>query len=115
VAATSARATPIEQRSFGRTRDGVEAKIYTLTNANGLVAKVTDYGATLTELWIPDRNGKLADIVNMGSEFHYIIDSAEGRIMAVEPNRAGARVQKGEPVSLQFRPEDCVVLARDGG
>lgn len=61
--ATPAPARSIEQRSFGRTRDGVEAKIYTLTNANGLVAKVTEYGATLTELWVPDRNGKLADVV----------------------------------------------------
>ena len=60
-------------------------------------------------------NGKVADIVNMGSEFHYIVESPEGRIMAVEPNRAGARVQKGEPVSLLFRAEDCVALAREGG
>jgi len=63
VAARSTRGTTIEQRSFGRTRDGVDTKIYTLTNAHGLVAKVTDYGATLTELWLPDRNGKLADVV----------------------------------------------------
>jgi putative spermidine/putrescine transport system ATP-binding protein/putrescine transport system ATP-binding protein len=59
-------------------------------------------------------NGTVVDIVNMGSEFHYIIEGAEGRIMAVEPNRAGARVQKGEPVNVRFRAEDCVVLAREG-
>jgi aldose 1-epimerase len=41
----------------------VAAKIYTLANANGVVAKVTEYGATLTELWVPDRDGKLADVV----------------------------------------------------
>jgi ABC-type Fe3+/spermidine/putrescine transport system ATPase subunit len=58
-------------------------------------------------------SGKVVDIVNMGSEFHYIIESAEGRIMAVEPNRAGARVQKGEPVNVLFRAEDCVVLPRE--
>ena len=32
-------------------------------NANGLKAKVTEYGATLTELWAPDRDGTLADVV----------------------------------------------------
>jgi len=58
-------------------------------------------------------NGDVVDIVNMGAEFHYIIESLEGRIMVVEPNRAGARVQKGEAVNLLFRAEDCVVLARD--
>jgi aldose 1-epimerase len=52
-----------EQRVFGTTKDGVEVKIYTLTNTKGMVAKVTDYGATLTELRVPDRNGKFADIV----------------------------------------------------
>lgn len=53
----------IVQRVFGRTADGADVKIYTLTNANGMVAKVTEYGATLTELWVPDRQGKLADVV----------------------------------------------------
>jgi len=59
-------------------------------------------------------HGDVVDVVNMGAEFHYIVESPEGRIMVVEPNRAGARVQKGERVTLHFRAEDCVVLARDG-
>lgn len=37
--------------------------IYTLTNANGLVLKVMTYGAIITELHVPDRTGKLADVV----------------------------------------------------
>jgi aldose 1-epimerase len=37
--------------------------LFTLTNAHGLKAKFTPYGATLTSLEVPDRNGKLADIV----------------------------------------------------
>ncbi|MEP6492042.1 MAG: aldose epimerase family protein [bacterium] len=53
----------IESRVFGRTRDGVDAHIYTLRNARGMIAKATDYGATLTELWVPDRTGKRADVV----------------------------------------------------
>jgi len=53
----------VEQRSFGRTRAGVDVKLFTLTNANGMVAKVAEYGATLTQLWVPDRAGKLADVV----------------------------------------------------
>ena len=38
-------------------------KAFTLTNANGLVAKVADYGTIITELHVPDRQGKLGDIV----------------------------------------------------
>ncbi len=35
----------------------------TLKNSNGAVAKIITYGATLTELWVPDRAGKTADVV----------------------------------------------------
>lgn len=68
----SCRATPIapapaapaiEARQFGRTQDGAAIQIYTLRNANGMRAKVTEYGATLTELWAPDRDGRLGDVV----------------------------------------------------
>jgi aldose 1-epimerase len=37
--------------------------LFTLTNANGLKLKVTNLGATITSLEVPDRHGKLADIV----------------------------------------------------
>ncbi|MGK4009127.1 aldose epimerase family protein [Sorangium sp. So ce1036] len=40
-----------------------DVDIYTLTNANGLVLKVMTYGAIITELHVPDRTGKLADVV----------------------------------------------------
>ena len=43
--------------------DSIAVKIYTLSNAHGMKAKVTEYGATLTELWVPDRSGTLANVV----------------------------------------------------
>jgi aldose 1-epimerase len=61
--APTTRPPSIAEREFGRTRDGATAKIFTITNANGATAKITEYGATLTELWIPDRGGKLANVV----------------------------------------------------
>ena len=47
---------------FGTLR-GAPVQLYTLTNAHGLVAKITNYGATVTELHLPDRNGTFADVV----------------------------------------------------
>ena len=38
-----------------RMPDGATVKLFTLRNANGMVAKVMTYGATLTELHAPDR------------------------------------------------------------
>jgi aldose 1-epimerase len=52
----------IAAATFGR-RDDTPVQIYTLTNKNGLVARITNYGAILTELHVPDRNGRLADVV----------------------------------------------------
>ncbi|MDX1384491.1 MAG: aldose epimerase family protein, partial [Thermoanaerobaculia bacterium] len=43
--------------------DGVSANLYTLRNRNGLVARVTDFGAILVALEVPDRDGRLADVV----------------------------------------------------
>jgi aldose 1-epimerase len=42
---------------------GKEVKLYTLKNKHGLVAKITNYGAIITELHVPDKAGKMADIV----------------------------------------------------
>jgi aldose 1-epimerase len=53
----------ITKSDFGVTKDGRDVDLYTLTNANGMVAKITTYGGTLTELWAPDRNGQMEDIV----------------------------------------------------
>ena len=47
---------------LGATANGQEVHLYTLTNANGLVAKVSTYGALLTEMHVPDRDGQLKDI-----------------------------------------------------
>lgn len=52
----------IEKSVFGKLADGTSVELYTLTNAKGLVMKVMTYGAVMTELQVPDRNGKISDI-----------------------------------------------------
>jgi len=53
----------IQKESFGKTSDGNTVELYTLTNKNGLEARIITYGGTIISLKTPDRNGKLADIV----------------------------------------------------
>ena len=48
---------------FGRMPDGTEVERYALTNSNGFCCKVITYGAAITELDVPDRTGKLGDVV----------------------------------------------------
>ncbi|HTA89005.1 MAG TPA: aldose epimerase family protein [Polyangiaceae bacterium] len=52
----------IERSVFGSLADR-ELSLFVLRNASGCVLKVTNYGATVTELHVPDRLGQLADIV----------------------------------------------------
>lgn len=63
AAAFSASAGSISKQPFGTLPDGSPVDLYTLTNANGLVAKITNYGGIMTELHVPDRNGKFEDIL----------------------------------------------------
>ncbi|WP_437726037.1 aldose epimerase family protein [Sorangium sp. So ce861] len=60
--AVNAKPASVSKVPFGNA-DGKEVLLYTLTNANGLVAKVMTYGATVTELHVPDRTGKMGDVV----------------------------------------------------
>jgi aldose 1-epimerase len=53
----------VEKSSYGTTKEGAVVDLYTLTNRHGVVAKVITYGALLTELRVPDKQGKLADVV----------------------------------------------------
>jgi aldose 1-epimerase len=49
---------------YGKLPDGREAKIFTLTNKNGIIAKVTEYGAILVSVEVPDKSGKVADVTH---------------------------------------------------
>jgi aldose 1-epimerase len=52
----------IRKEDFGKA-DGQSVALYTLTNKNGVEAKITSYGGIVVSLKVPDRNGKLDDIV----------------------------------------------------
>lgn len=54
----------VKEEVFGKMPDGHEVKIFTLTNKNGLKARVTEYGAILVSMETPDKNGKLADLTH---------------------------------------------------
>ncbi len=53
----------MKKETFGKTNDGATVDQYILTNAAGMTAKIITYGAILTELYAPDRDGKLDDVV----------------------------------------------------
>ncbi|PYV05064.1 MAG: galactose-1-epimerase [Acidobacteria bacterium] len=84
----------IQRQPFGKTPDQKVIDLYTLTNAHGVEARITNYGGILVSLKAPDRNGKLADVV-LG------FDGPEGYLKNNTPyfgaviGRYGNRIAKG--------------------
>jgi len=56
-------ATKVTSGDFGKTREGTAVRIYTLTNGSGAAAAITNYGARIVSLKVPDRNGAMGDVV----------------------------------------------------
>src|SRR6266404_5886034 len=80
----------IETSSFGETPDHRKVDLYALTNIHGLVARISTYGGSVVGLEVPDRNGKMADIVRgFDSVSGYLVPSNSniGALMGRYANR----------------------------
>ena len=53
----------ITKRPFGTLEDGTAVSLWELTNERGLTAQVLDYGVTIRSVLVPDKRGKLVDVV----------------------------------------------------
>ncbi len=51
------------QERFGNDKQGNPVTCFVLANSSGCRASLLDFGATIQSLWVPDRNGELADVV----------------------------------------------------
>lgn len=52
-----------QMEDFGTFEDGRSAQLYTLTNANGMEARITNYGGIVTSLTAPDKDGNFENVV----------------------------------------------------
>jgi aldose 1-epimerase len=91
--AVSAADRGVTRAPFGRTTDGKDAELFTLTNAHGVRVKVTNYGGIIISLSTPDRSGHFDDIVlGYDSLSGYLRDTPYfGAIVG----RYGNRIAKG--------------------
>src|SRR5215510_3088017 len=61
VVAVAQSKMQIKKEAFGKTADQQEVDLYTLTNKNGVEARIMTYGGIVLSLKVPDRSGKLDD------------------------------------------------------
>ena len=85
----------LKRADFQKTIDGKQTDLFILSNDKGAEVAITNYGGAIAALMVPDRNGKLANVV----QGH---DSIEGVINSPEPflstliGRYGNRIAKGK-------------------
>lgn len=83
----------ITKEAFGKLADGQAVDLYTLTNANGMVVKITNYGGIITHWMAPDKDGQMADVVlGFDSLDAYV---ANNPFFGALVGRYGNRIAKG--------------------
>lgn len=84
----------ITMRQFGETASGQAVMLYTLTNAKENLVEITNYGGIITRLVVPDREGKLSDVVlGFNSLGEYVKDSPYFGCLV---GRYGNRIARGQ-------------------
>ena len=93
AAAAALAQAGVTKQSFGKTPSGENVDIYTLRNRNGVETQITNYGAIVVSLKVPDRNGAMGDVVLGFSDFDQYLknDPYFGAIIG----RYGNRIAKG--------------------
>jgi aldose 1-epimerase len=60
---TTEAKSKMQKQAFGKIQDGQSVDLYTLTNKYGMTVRISNFGGTLVSLEVPDRDGKLGDVV----------------------------------------------------
>lgn len=87
--------SPIQAKDFEHTLDGKSISLLCLRNANGLELLITNYGARVVSLMVPDRDGEFGDIVTGFDRIEDYLEASEpyhGSIVG----RYGNRIGKGQ-------------------
>ncbi len=78
---------------FGKNTKGEEATLYTFENKNGMIMEVTDFGATLYSLQIPNEKQELCDVV-LGYKDPVAYETAKGTFFGATVGRNANRIGK---------------------
>jgi aldose 1-epimerase len=85
----------IKESSFQSVHKGKPVNLYTLRNKNGLIVQITNYGAIIVSIYVPDRNGNFADVVQGYDTIDEYING-NGPYMGAICGRCANRIGKGK-------------------
>lgn len=92
--AAAAQAAGVKKSGFGKMPDGRAIELFTLTNRRGMQVEITNYGARVVAISVPDRHGKMADVV-LGFD-HGIGYLGDNPFFGAIVGRYANRIAKGE-------------------
>ncbi|MBD8346725.1 aldose epimerase family protein [Dysgonomonas sp. HGC4] len=86
----------LNESAFKTEVDGKAVDLYTLKSASGLTMQVTNLGARVVALWVPDKNGKYEDIVLGYDSIDRYINNKGERFLGPIVGRYANRIAKGQ-------------------
>ncbi len=98
----------VVEEFFGKSPEGQEAKMFTLSNEKGMKVCVTDIGASLARIWVPDAQGNIADVV-LGmekAEDYWTNESIAGIVVGPHANRIANASFELDGVTYQLDPNE---------
>ena len=97
--------------AFAQVEEFSSIKLYTLKNSQGMTVKVTNYGAIITHILVPDRNGKLADVALGYDRVEDYINAVDKPYFGAVVGRYGNRIAHGE---FQLNGQTYSLLKNNG-
>ncbi|XP_052057648.1 galactose mutarotase-like [Mytilus californianus] len=85
----------ILEEDFGKTKDGLSVKRFTLKNQNNVTIRIISYGAIVTDILVPDRKGNVQDI-NLGFDDIKGYESPRQRYFGALCGRVVNRIADGK-------------------
>ena len=86
----------LNESAFKTEVDGKAVDLYTLKSASGLTMQVTNLGARVVTLWVPDKNGKYEDVVLGYDSINRYINNKGERFLGPIVGRYANRIAKGQ-------------------
>lgn len=98
----------VQTKLFGKNKNGQEVMLYSISNSKGMQVDLTNVGAIIVNLMVPDKNGKVDDLV-LGFdklEDYYVNDSFFGAVVGPSANRIGGAAFEIDGVKYEVPVND---------
>ena len=95
---------PLKVENFEKEIDGKKVTLYTIQNDKGMVVRITNYGAKMEQILVPDKNGVIGDVLLGYETIGQVMDGQQsmGAFIGRYANRIGAGKLKVDGVDYQL-------------